>query len=248
MMVIQQDVVQLAALVLEQRGHSVRRHETWLEYPGSKFLFRPRLTELHQLKDGGFRSVSTVTTSHPELAPNGIFEYQHATGNSVIDAVCRGFDDWTQLDFVVLIDAERDKAEHCTTFEMKYPPREGMAPLNRRALLGPVVHFVQGSPGTAALEGGPKEEDHPFCPCCLLTNTFEAFRPLVEADGFFGIRLVAVRDETGSPQADCRVNGEDWDAGARALRDYVNRWPQSGYELRKQYVVVQNLPKRQNAS
>jgi len=246
-MLTEQDIVQLAALALEQRGHAVTRHDAWLEHHGTKFIFRPRLIELHPLKDGGFRSVTTITTSHPELAPDGVFEFQHATGESVIDAVRRGFDDWTQLDLLVFMDADRDKAEHCLTFEMTYSPREGMAPLNRRALLGPVAHFVQGSPGAAALKGGSKEEDHPFCPCCLLINTFEAFRPLVEGDGFFGIRLVALRNESGTPQADCRVNGEDWEAGAQALRDYVNRWPQLGYELRKQYVVLQNRPYRQDA-
>jgi hypothetical protein len=244
-MLTEQDIVHLAALVLKQKGHAVTRHATWLEHPGSKYLFSPRLAEVHQLKAGGFRSVSTITAIHPDLAPNGIFEYQHATGDSVIDAIRQGFDDWAQLDFVVLMDTVRDKAEHCTTFEMTYPPQEGMAPLSRRALLGPVVHFVQRTPGAAAHKDEPTEEDHPFCACCLLTNTFEAFRPFAEADGFFGIRLVAVRDETGSPQADCRVNGDDWEAGAQALRDYVNRWPQSGYELRKQYVVLQNLPERQ---
>jgi hypothetical protein len=241
---IQQDVVQLAALVLERRGHAVTRHDTWLEHRATKFTFRPRLTELHRMKDGGVRSVSTITTSHPELAPNGIFEFQHATGEDAVIALYRGFDDWAQLDLVVLMDAERDEPEHCATFELTYPPREGMAPLHRRALLGPVVHFA---PGAAAVAGGSKEDDHSFCPCCLLTNTFEAFRPLAEGDGFFGVRLVAVRDQTGSPQADCRVNGEDWEVGAQALRDYVNRWPQSGYELRKQYVVLQDLPKRQTA-
>ncbi len=246
-MLTEQDVVQLAALVLEQRGHSVTRHETWLEHRGTKFVFMPRLIELHPLKDGGVRSVTTIAATHPEFASNGIFEYQHATGDGVIDAVCRGFDDWAQGDLVVLMDAERDKAEHCATFEMTFPPRDGMAPLNRRALLGPIAHFVKGPPGAATPEHGSKTEDHPFCPCCLLTNTFEAFRSFIEVDGFFGIRLVAVRNETGSPQADCRVNGEDWQLGARALCDYVNRWPQFGYELRKQYVVLQNIPQRQAA-
>jgi hypothetical protein len=241
-MLTEQDIVQLAARALEQRSHPVICREAWLEHRGTKFIFRPRLIELHPLKDGGFRSVTTITATHPEFAPDGIFEFQHATDDTVTEAVSRGFDDWAQLDLPVLMDAERDKAEHCLTFEMTYPPRESMAPLNRRALLGPVVHFVSGA---TTLDGGSKEENHPFCACCLLTNTFEAFRSLIEADKFFGIRMVAVRDQTGSPQADCRVNGEDWEAGARALRNYVVHWPQSEYELRKQYVVLQDIPRGQ---
>jgi hypothetical protein len=233
----------LAAGVLEQRGHSVIRHESWLEYRGTDFVFSPRLIEVHPLKDGGVHSVTTITTIHHTLAPNGIFEYQHATGDSLSDAVCRGFEEWTKLDLVALLDSERGKAEHCLAFEMELPPRDDRGPLRRRALLGPVMHYVQ-HPADAATKGGANEEEHPFCPCCLLTNTFEAFRPVVDADGFFGIRLVALRNENGSPQADCRVNGQDWEAGGRALCDYVERWPQRGYELRKQYVVVQTVAKQ----
>ena len=52
-------------------------------------------------------------------------------------------------------------------------------------------------------------EEHPFCPCCLLTRSFEAFRGFMEGDGFYCLRLFAARDTEGVPQADCRVNGED---------------------------------------
>ena len=243
-MLTEQDIVQLAALALEQRGHPVTRHETWLEHSGTKFILKPRLVELNDLRDGGFHSVTTITTTHPELAPNGIFEFQHATGDSDLVAIRRGFEEWAQLDLVALMDAEREKPQQCTALEMTFPPREGATTLDRRALLGPIMHFAQALPGAATPQHASKEEDHPFCPCCLLTNTFEAFRQFIETNGFFGIRMVAVRDESGSSQADCRVNGNDWEAGAQALRGYVDRWPQAGYEIRKQYVVLQDLRKR----
>ena len=81
-------------------------------------------------------------------------------------------------------------------------------------------------------------ESHEFCPCCLLTNSFSAFKELIEARQFYGLRLFAARDENGFPQADCRVNGEDWAEGCEALRKYVTTWPGEGYEFRKQYVVL----------
>ena len=59
------------------------------------------------------------------------------------------------------------------------------------------------------------EDAHPFCPCCLLTNTAAAFRLLSEGDGFHGLRLFAAQDQNGRPQVDCRVNGEDWEQGAK---------------------------------
>jgi hypothetical protein len=37
------------------------------------------------------------------------------------------------------------------------------------------------------------------------------------------------------------VNGEDWEKGAQALREYAKTWPPAGYEFRKQYVVLQTL-------
>ena len=88
------------------------------------------------------------------------------------------------------------------------------------------------------------QAEHPFCPCCLLTNTFETFEPLIESDRFFAIRLLAMRNGDGSARADCRVNGEDWEAGQQALCDYAGTWPDAGFEVRKQYVVVQTAPAR----
>jgi hypothetical protein len=79
-------------------------------------------------------------------------------------------------------------------------------------------------------------------PLCLLTNSFEAFRELIEADAFYGLRLFALRDGDSEPGADCRVNGDDWEKGAQALRAYAGTWPPAaGYEMRKQYVVLQTL-------
>jgi hypothetical protein len=243
------DVVHLAARVLEEHGHPVARHETWIEHLGTKYIFEPHLIETHALKDGGIRSVTTIKTNHSVFAPDGIFEYQHATGDNLSEAICRGFSEWIRLDLTVLVDALRDRAENCTAFEMSFPQRDDRPPLHRRALLGPVAHYVQGPSGNAAREASPtsNEEAHPFCPCCLLTNSFDVFRPLIEANRFFGIRLVAIRDESGSPLADCRVNGEDFEDGARALCGYVERWPKSGYEIRRQYVVLQSLAKSQSA-
>jgi hypothetical protein len=60
-----------------------------------------------------------------------------------------------------------------------------------------------------------------FCACWLLTNSFEAFRDLTESDAFYGLRLLAFRDGDGNPGADCRVNGDDWEKGAQALRAYA---------------------------
>ncbi len=47
-----------------------------------------------------------------------------------------------------------------------------------------------------------------------------------------------MRDESGAPGADCRINGEDYEPGMEALRAYVATWPGAGVEYRKQYVFL----------
>jgi len=183
--------------------------------------------------------VTTVEVSHPEAIPAGLFEYQHSTGDNSADALEKGFSQWVQVDFVVLLEALRDKPGSSTFMDLEFPEVGGVA-RKRRAILGPVAHLATEPP--PSYSNGEGEEEHPpFCTCCLLTNSFEAFKPLLEDDNFYGIRLFAARDENGTPQADCRVNGEDFEAGAQALRNYAARWAKAGYEFRKQYVVLRTV-------
>jgi len=227
------DVAEMAASVMEQRGLAVARDGAWLRHRDSGIGIRPHL--LQSQASGSFvRSVMVVMTSHPRLAPDGIFEYQHAVAGTLSEAIRSGFDQWLQIDFTVFLDALRDRPEHCMTLEWRFQ-RDGAPERIRRAVLGPVAHMVT-HPERASGDG-----EHPFCPCCLLTNTYEAFQRFIEADAFYGIRFFAARNDDGSTQADCRVNGEDWQTGQRALCDYVDTWPQAGFEFRKQYVVLQTL-------
>ena len=134
---------------------------------------------------------------------------------------------------------------------MSFPEKDGKPAFSRRAVLGPVTHLVEhpevyGESKTAEAEGagrGEHCETHAFCPCCLLTKSFETFKELIEDSAFYGLRLFASRDEQGLPQADCRVNGDDWETGAEALRKYVTTWPHAGFEFRKQYVVLHTIEK-----
>ena len=201
-------------------------------------MLLPQLVEFQPLEDGGVRTVTTIQSNHPGLAPEGVFEYQHSAGQSVAEAVTRGFDQWIQTDFVPLLEALRPKPETCTAMEMALPARAGRPARVRRAILGPVAQY-QAKPAAGA--GGGAGEDHSFCPCCLLTKSYEAFRELIEGDRFYGVRLFAARDPEAGPQADCRVNGDDLEKGKQALREYVRTWPGEGYEYRKQYVVLQDF-------
>jgi Family of unknown function (DUF6348) len=243
------NTVTLAASALQARGFAVRTEKTWLVDEDSGFLLLPQLVELQPLEDGGVRTVTTMQTNHPGLAPDGLFEYQHSTGDSAADSIRKGFDQWAQVDFPPLIDTLRPKPQACTMLEMAFPAKDGAPARVRRAILGPVMHYVaspsanNGGSTADTPEQGDAGDAHPFCPCCLLTRSFETFRELIEGDGFYGLRLYAMRDSEGIPQADCRVNGDYWEKGAQALRDYVTTWPEAGFEFRKQYVVLHSVAK-----
>jgi hypothetical protein len=171
------DLVSLAGEAFKRHGYSVEKEGTWLLQTVSGFMILPQLVGIHPLDKGGVQTLTTMRTNHPTLAPAGVFEYQHSTGNSIADSISKGFDQWLQTDFVPLLDALRPKPESCTTLEMAFPAREGKPARARRAVLGPVAHFMQDPPGEA---GQSASEKHQFCPCCLLTNSFEAFREYIE--------------------------------------------------------------------
>jgi hypothetical protein len=234
------NLVDLAAAVFKERGYLVTNEKTWLLHSDSGFTILPQVVEIQPLDNGGVRTVTTMQTCHPTLSPTGVFEYQHSAGDSIADSISNGFDQWVQTDFVPLLDALQPQPETCTTLVMEFPAKGAKLARVRRAVLGPVAHFMQQQPNKPE-ESAP--EEHPFCPCCLLTQSFEAFRDLIEGEGFYCLRFFAARDTEGSPQADCRVNGEDWERGAQALREYVRTWPPAGYEFRKQYVVLQTIEK-----
>src|SRR5205085_654488 len=103
--------------------------------------------------DGGVGTVTTIEISHPGLSARGIFEYQHSFGNNLEDALGKGFEQWLQVDFVVLLDALRDQPEHCTMMEMTFAEPAG-SPAKRRAVLGPVAHLA-----TQPLPAKPEKRD-----------------------------------------------------------------------------------------
>jgi uncharacterized protein DUF6348 len=245
------NAVTLAASALQVHGFAVRAEKTWLVHEDSGFILLPQLVQLQPLEDGGMQTVTTMQANHPGLAPDGLFEFQHSTGDTTADSIRKGFDQWVQGDFPPLIDALRPKPQVCTMLELAFPAKDGAPARVRRAMLGPIAHYMaspaannEGSTCTVDALGQEGAGDaHPFCPCCLLTKSFEAFRELIESDGVYGLRLYAMRDAEGTPQADCRVNGEDWEKGTQALRDYVRTWPEAGFEFRKQYVVLHSVAK-----
>jgi len=232
-------LVPIVAGVLRSRGHEVVQHESWLELRQSGFVLQPLIVQLEPLDKGGVRTVTTMDVRHADLITDGLFKYQHATGDDVVKSLAQGFESWESIDLPVLLDALRARPEKCTLWEMNFPAKDGLPARVRRAVLGSVACYAANPPPadkTADESAGGCE--HAFCNCCFLTRNFEAFRAQLEGDGCVGIRFYAMRDEDGTPAADCRINGEDYEPGMQALRCYVATWPGHGFEFRKQYVLL----------
>ena len=195
----------------------------------------PILMASESIARGRFRSSTVIEIRHAQRFENVLFEYQHSTGKTSQSSITAGFRSWAQMDLPTLLDACQDELEDCSALEMSYPARDNGVEFKRQVLLGPMAHYQEHPAATL--------EEHEFCPCCLFTKSMNAFSELLTCRGFFGIRLYASRDGTGHCEADCRVNGNDFQAALPLLRAYAASWPDAGMEYRKQYVVIRNLYK-----
>jgi hypothetical protein len=225
------DLVDLLADSLKQSGHKIERSKSWIEHKESGFFLLPQIVGVQANDDGSFLSSSTIQVNHQSIVPNGVFEYQYATGQNINEAFSAGFTQWEQADFIPLLDSLRPEPA-CSSFI-----RSALA---RRAIFGPATRILLG-PQEPDATVGSDDESHVFCDCCLFTKSMDSFKEIFESDKYCCLRLYAARDEQGSPMADCRLNGEDYPPGAEALIAYIGTWPGTGYEARKQYVILHNI-------
>lgn len=184
--------------------------------------------------NGGVRTSTTTVALHPQAFPDGLLEYQHASGENEEAALRSGFDTWVRMDLNTLLGALEAEPERCSYMEMTFPEDEAHGERTRQIVFGPTGRY-----GTAP---AAEDECHPFCPCCLFTNSMQAFMPPLGSTDFLGVRLFASRDGEGGFSADCRINGEDYPEALPLLIEYAQSWPGDGLEFRKQYIVIRNKP------
>ena len=229
----------LMEVLAEHEVETVREGNT-LTCTKSGLSFTPEIASFQPLDDGAGTSAATIiTVTHPEIIPDSLFEWQHSSAATMQEGVRRGFDQWCRLDLPVLQDALRDKLETCSSLCLGFPDRA----LARRVVLGPIMS-TGGKPRDAqemSKVADSDDEEHDFCPCCLLTKNSAAFEELLKGTGLHAIRIFAMRDAQGQVNADCRVNGEDFPAGKASLIEYAKTWPDYGFEFRKQYVLIQDF-------
>jgi hypothetical protein len=227
------DLVALLSGVLSREGHTALREGDQLVL-SSGLRLRPQIESLTPRHPKGAKTCSTLEFTHQNFGTLAPFEYQHSIGDDITQAFTKGFESWARLDLPVILDSLREEPSDSMLLKMTYKPNDVRAePLKRRVLLGPTTHYLKN-------RASHTETDHPFCPCCMFTNTLDAFKFLLESNGLHCVRLFAARDDNGVAQADCRVNGEDFDAGRDALMAYAREWPPGEYEFRKQYAIIQS--------
>jgi hypothetical protein len=209
--------------LLNERGRGIQMEGNAIVDIESQFSLRPLLHTMQPVHQNGVRTSTTIEIKHPTLVVSPVFEYQHSAGPNLEESLMAGFRQWYDSDFITLLDAGRDKAVDCME----------LAESEHRITLGPLLHGCQ-------LDLARDESEHPPCPCCMFTRTKDAYQPLMTSSGFYALRLYAARDQHGRPIADCRLNGEDYPAGKKALIEYARTWKSVGVESRKQYVVIQD--------
>ncbi len=222
--------------VLREEGHVVEYGQDSLQISGLQVS-----VQLHDVyRDGANqRSVTQTFVTHERFGSKPLIEYQFGAGADTDEALRNGFRLWCQLDLVVLIDALRDTPETCRYMswdasDVAKPMPDGgeRPPHNYRVLFGPIQHFL-ADPGRLA-----PDEDPGFCPCCLFTQSFNAFLPLLREGGLIPARLFVARDANGEATADCRINGEEYPPVQKSLKHWVEKWQDRGFEWRKQYVLA----------
>lgn len=226
-------LLRLLAAALRSEGFEPTEEPDRLRLPSGIELRVEHLQTVELLHDN-VRTSTRIVASHATSFPHGLPEFQHSVSKTVDNALFDGFVNWSRMDLITLEDCLRDKPDNCTFMEMDVPAAGGEQHIPRRVVFGPTGHFVSAKAETP--------EEHPFCPCCLFTQNFEAFRSLMQEGDTLGIRLFASRDDKGDVSADCRINGEDFTDGMEHLKAYARSWPKTpGVEFRKQYVVVRSL-------
>nr|WP_175429135.1 hypothetical protein [Lysobacter enzymogenes] len=150
------DLVETLAAVLVENGQRAHAYDNgWIEIGDDGLFAFPQLVDFTELDGGTIRTASTIQCNHPRLFPQGLFEYQHATGETFDDSVKRGFDQWARTDLLALLDATRAEPETCMTMRMEFGGEDGAPRRERRIVFGPVASFGRAQQAEAEARAPP---------------------------------------------------------------------------------------------
>lgn len=215
------------------------RHDKWVIHEPTGYMFSPNLFQVQGTIDEDVSTGTTVEILHPKLFPDGIYEYQYSFAkDGVFDSMVQGFELWIDSDVTVLFASIEDKPEQFMYLTMDTPPDEDTQ-IHRQVIFGNVMRYG----GTKTEDNPEKNSDteHDFCPCCLFTQNIELFGPLLKTNKNYAVRLFVSRNDEGETDADCRLNGDEWEEAKPKLKAYADTWKGEGMEFRKQYVIIKAI-------
>ncbi len=223
---------------------TVYLEEGWLYHEDSDFILAPEFIFAENDNDNGRTSTGTIIhIYHHQLFAEPIFEYQYSWGDSADEALITGFEWWIQSDWLLLLDVLKTNEHDFMTMQMEFDIEETGTKQKREIIFGNVAHYGGKQTQSASNNSdNDVEDEHDFCPCCLFTNSVEAFQPLLQSNDTFAIRLFASYDaDTQTADADCRINGEEFDQAKPLLCDYAKTWGSEDIEFRKQYIIIKSI-------
>lgn len=183
---------------------------------------------------GNIHARLIIKTRHEGLFPDGIFEFAYGGGTDMESAIIDAAYRWIQSDFNTIHDLLCTAKEH--NHDGNKADVVSMTPqgevLGWEIVFGPLI--------STTIEGVKQKisQDEIFW------RLFDVItEDLLGEKGIYPIKFFAIQNEKNEIDADCRLNGQDWQKGREALLEYIREWNLKDiFHWRKQYVIVVNRP------
>ena len=231
--------------ILEKKGWNVEllngqyKDEKWIYVKDNGYYLFPLLIALSHDEDNGFKISATIQIHHKEIFPEGIFEYVYPQkqATDLTDGLFDLFKTWVDLDWETLADCLNLKNSKYMSVEIE------LKDVVKHIFYGSVLSYPNVDAEKLKAKGiDPDPYIDEFCPCCLFTNSMEAFDDQIkDTEKNYAVRLFAMKDVNGEIKADCRINGEEYPQAEEYLKKYASTWKDCDIiKFRKQYVIIRN--------
>lgn len=217
-----------AGVAAERRLHSVAVQDTDLEFAITAIWENPDRPPDGRVRTGGVE----IAIRSPTLFDSSAYEYSY--GGGLVDQAAHeaAMSNWIAFDFPVLVQAASGREAGCQIMKMARNANNGIASGTWQIYAGPMA-YLAGDSG-----------EQPCCRDCLFTMSLPALLPLMARPKSFALKLVAAKDEDGTTNADCRLNGEDVPEAMETIARAAKGWPAAkGLQLRRQYLYFKAPPR-----
>ncbi|BBM45643.1 DUF6348 family protein [Leptotrichia trevisanii] len=238
--------------ILQNKGFDVEilndetENNKWIYVKDNGYYLLPLLINFYYDENNELKMSATIQIHHKEIFPNGIFEYVYPQqkAENAIDGLFELFETWVDLDWLTLCDCLKFEKSEYMSMRIDLDKEKIKS---KHVFYGPVLSYPNFDVEEAKSKGidiDPYIDE--FCPCCLFTNSMEAFdEQIKDTSQNYAIRLFAMKNPDGEIDADCRINGEEYPQAEKYLKNYTKTWKKCDImKFRKQYVIIRNVENR----